>query len=180
MALRKARAYSKKRVVPYTRTSTKRQKSYIKAIPYQKIVKFHMGKTKEYNQGKFPYHVTVYSKEKIQIRHNALEACRQFLNGKIFKKLAGQYYFKVCAVPHHVQRENKMLTGAGADRMSDGMRLAFGKAVGKAALINKEGKIFFFALPNENAVRFVRKIIKQVASKLPGKIRIISEKKTKK
>jgi large subunit ribosomal protein L10e len=173
--LRKARAYSKKRVVPYTRNSTKRQKSYIKAIPHQKIVKFHMGKVKKFNKGDFPFTLNVYSKENIQIRHNSLEACRQFLNGKINKKLAGQYYFKVCAIPHHIQRENKMLTGAGADRMSDGMRLAFGKAVGKAALVHKDGKIFTFGLPDEASVKFARVLIKQVASKLPGKIKTLSE-----
>ena len=40
--LRKARAYSKKRVVPYTRISKKKSKSFIKTVPQQKIVKFSM------------------------------------------------------------------------------------------------------------------------------------------
>ncbi|MFC7029415.1 hypothetical protein ACFQH8_22010 [Halomicroarcula sp. GCM10025710] len=35
--------------------------------------------------------------------------------------------------PHQVLRENKQATGAGADRVSDGMRQAFGKIVGTAA-----------------------------------------------
>ena len=39
MALRKASAYSKKKVLPYTRVSKRRQKSFIKTVPNQKIVK---------------------------------------------------------------------------------------------------------------------------------------------
>ena len=44
-SLRKANAYSKRIVVPFTRVSKRRQKSYIKVVPPQKIVKFTMGKT---------------------------------------------------------------------------------------------------------------------------------------
>jgi large subunit ribosomal protein L10e len=43
--------------------------------------------------------------------------------------------------PHHVLRENKQATGAGADRVSEGMRLAFGKAVGTAARVDPNQKI---------------------------------------
>ena len=50
--LRKATAYSKKKVVPFTRVSKKRQKSYIKTVPPQKIVKFQMVKPKLFNDGK--------------------------------------------------------------------------------------------------------------------------------
>ena len=35
--------------------------------------------------------------------------------------------------PHQILRENKQATGAGADRVSQGMRLSFGKNVGTAA-----------------------------------------------
>ena len=114
-SLRKASAYSKKKVVPFTRVSKKRQKSYIKTVPYQKIVKFTMGKEGLYNEGKLPYQLTVVSSEKVQLRHNALEACRQYINKKMDKELVGQYVFRVIPFPHHIQRENKMLTGAGAD-----------------------------------------------------------------
>ncbi len=175
-SLRKASAYSKKKVVPFTRVSKKKSRSYIKTVPHQKIVKFVMGKESLYQQGKLPHGLTVVSNEKVQIRHNALEACRQYINKKLDKELSGQYLFKVVPFPHHIQRENKMLTGAGADRMQTGMQLAFGKSVGKAAILKKGGKIFFLAVPNPKAVLFVRKLIKQVQSKLPCKIKIIEEK----
>jgi len=174
-SLRKALAYSKRKVVPFTRISKKKSKSYIKTVPQQKIVKFTMGNEPLYNAGKLPFTLTVVSTEKVQIRHNALEACRQFVNKKLDKEISGQYLFKVIPFPHHIQRENKMLTGAGADRMQTGMQLAFGKSVGKAAIVKSGSKIFFFALPNKKAALFARKLIKQVKPKLPGKIRILEE-----
>jgi large subunit ribosomal protein L10e len=173
MALRKASAYSKKKVLPFTRVSKKKQKSYIKTVPQQKIVKFTMGKESLYNEGKLPYQLTAIATEKVQIRHNALEACRQYINKKLDKELSGQYLFKIIPFPHHIQRENKMLTAAGADRMQTGMQLAYGKAAGKAAILKPNDKIFFVAVPNQKAVSFLRKVFKQVKSKLPCKSKIL-------
>ncbi len=179
-SLRKAAAYSKKKVTPFTRISKKRQKSYIKTVPPQKIVKFTMGKEFFYHQGKLPHQLTVVSREKVQIRHNALEACRQYINKKLNTELSGQYLFKVIPFPHHIQRENKMLTAAGADRMQTGMQLSYGKPVGKAAILKPNSRIFFIAVSNAKAVNFARKIIKQVKSKLPGKIKTLYQDESKK
>ncbi len=52
------------------------------------------------------------------------------------------FHLKIRTFPHHVLRENKQATGAGADRVSEGMRLAFGKAVGTAARVAPKQKIF--------------------------------------
>jgi large subunit ribosomal protein L10e len=41
-----------------------------------------------------------------------------------------------------VLRENKQATGAGADRVSDGMRQAFGVPVGTAARIGPNQQLF--------------------------------------
>jgi large subunit ribosomal protein L10e len=176
-SLRKANAYSKRKVVPNTRVSKKRQKSFVKVVPPQKIVKFEMGKSTLYRKGKLPHVLTVYSTENVQLRHNALEACRQYINKKLEKETGGQYFFKVVPFPHHIQRENKMLTGAGADRMQTGMQLAFGKSTGKAAILKKDSKLFVIAVPTVKAASFTRKTLKQIKSKLPGQIRIEQEKK---
>lgn len=176
MALRKASAYSKKRFVPYTRTSKRKNKSYIKAVPSQKIVKFSMGNNDAFADGKFPYHLIMVTDEPhVQIRHNALEACRQFINRKLDTDFPGQFLFKVRVFPHHIQREHRMLTGAGADRMSAGMQLSFGKPMGKSAIMKKGEVIFFVALTSPKAVVFVRKLFKQIKSKLPGKTSVLYE-----
>jgi large subunit ribosomal protein L10e len=174
-ALRKASTYSKMKVCPYTRISRKKNRAYIKVVPPQKIVKFTMGNTKLYNSGSFPHLITVITTENIQIRHNALEAVRQNIHRRLDKEFPGQYYFKVIPFPHHIQRENKMLTGAGADRMQTGMQLSFGKCVGKAALIKKGHAIFMLALANEKILVKTREYIKQVKPKLPCKIRVLYE-----
>ena len=170
--LRKASAYSKRIVVPYTRVSKKRGKSYIKTVPPQKIVKFVMGKAKG-----LPNILRVVADEKCQIRDNALESCRQFINKKLEKALAGNYLFRVVPFPHHIQRENKMLTGAGSDRMQTGMQLSYGKSVGKAAILKKGSNIFHIEVANPKAVQIARQAVKKIKSKLPCKIRILEEKK---
>ena len=175
--LRKANAYSKRKVTPFTRISKRKQKSFIKVVPPQKIVKFVMGSEKMHNEGKFPYELTIVTKEAVQIRHNALEACRQYINKKLDKSLSGQYLFRVVPFPHHIQRENKMLTGAGADRMQTGMQLSFGKSMGKAAILKPQDRVFFIAVATPNAVVTAREAIKEVRSKLPCQLKVLEEKK---
>jgi large subunit ribosomal protein L10e len=175
-SLRKANSYSKRKVTPFTRISKRKQKSFIKTVPPQKIVKFEMGKTSLADRQKLPHQLTMVATEKVQIRHNSLEACRQYINKKLDKELSGQYTFKIVPFPHHIQRENKMLTGAGADRMQTGMQLSFGKSVGKAAILTEGKKIFLITLPNEKAVAFTRNILKEIKAKLPCKTKILYEK----
>lgn len=175
--LRKASAYSKKKITPFTRVSKKRKKSFIKTVPAQKVVKFTMGKMNPKEKDKLPFQLTLVAAEKVQIRHNALEACRQYINKKLDKELSGQYIFIVVPFPHQIQRENKLLTGAGADRMQTGMQLAYGKSVGKAAIVKDGTPIFTLYLPHEKAVVFTRKLLKQVKAKLPCKTRTLFSKK---
>src|SRR3990167_4640716 len=156
MALRRASSYSKKPARPYTRISRKKGKAFIKVVPPQKIVKFTMGNEQGFRDGKFIYHFSVNADENCQIRHNALEACRQYLNKQLETNFAGQYFFRVIPFPHHIQRENKMLTGAGSDRMQTGMQLSFGKSVGKAALVKEGSGIFMIATASEKASQTVR------------------------
>jgi len=178
MALRKASSYSKKHVVPFTRTSKLKGKSYIKTVPPQAIVNFSMGYPALYREGKLPHVLTLVAEEGAQVRHNALEASRQFIHKNLDTDLAGQYFFRVIPYPHHIQRENKMLTGAGSDRMQTGMQLSFGKSTGKAAIVKKGGPIFMIAVPSEKAVVMTREIYRQVKPKLPCKTKVVYELKT--
>lgn len=175
MALRKATAYSKRKVTPYTRKSKRKSRSYIKTVPNQIVVKFQMGENGLFKQGKLPFVVKMISEEDVQIRSNALEACRQFVNRKMEKEFKGQYYFEVKPYPHHVQRENKMLTGAGADRMQTGMQLSFGKAVTRAAIMKEGDVIFAIASSNKKADQTAKKILHQIKAKLPCRTKFVYE-----
>lgn len=178
MALRKASSYSKKRVRPYTRRSRTKQKAYIKTVPQSKIVKFYMGDIKKNKEGRHPYVVKLITKEKVQIRDNALEACRMLINKIMDRDAPGQYYFVVNVYPHHILRENKGGGGgvAGADRISSGMSHSFGTNVGRAAIVNTGMDIFYISCENEKAARTARAALTHVKAKIPCRSRILFEK----
>ncbi|NMB66669.1 50S ribosomal protein L16 [Candidatus Woesearchaeota archaeon] len=180
MALRRSNSYSKKHVVPYTRTSKRKQKAYVKVIPPSKIVKFTMGNLNAYKEGKFSKSLSLVMEEKVQIRQNALEAVRQFINKKLDSLMKDQYLFKVIPYPHHIQRENKMLTGAGADRMQTGMQLSFGRPIAKAAILNKGNEVFSIHVSTDKNVSLARGLLKQIYAKIPGKKKIIYRERTEK
>ncbi len=119
---------------PYTRVSKYREKSFVRARPHSKVVRYTQG-----NQHKeFKYTLYLVSKEALQIRHNAIESARQTANKVLDKKIGKlNYFFKYRIYPHHILRENPLASGAGADRMSTGMKKAFGKPIGVAAQVKK-------------------------------------------
>jgi large subunit ribosomal protein L10e len=175
-ALRKASAYSKRRVRPYTRKSSKKSQSYIKAVPPLKIVKYNMGDKKIETQNKFSHVVRMITEEKAQIRDNSLESCRMMINKSLDKEAPGAYYFSIKIYPHHILRENKTAAGAGADRLSSGMKHSFGVTVGRAAIINAGKEIFHVSCVGEKTAQSARKALEKVKSKVPFKNRIIFEK----
>lgn len=176
MALRKALAYSKFKKRPYTRRSNVKSKNYIKAVPHTKITKFIMGDIHKFDDNKFSYMVSLVSCEPVQIRDNAIEAARQFVHRQLEDTFKENFYFALSLYPHHVLRENKMLTGAGADRMQTGMTMSFGVPTGIAALVKTGGKIFTIAVSDENSARTVRKILERVKAKMPGHKKVVVEK----
>lgn len=172
-SLRKATAYSKKKVRPYTRKSTKRAKAYIKAIPHNKIVKFNMGNTKDHHTNEHKFAVTLVSEEKVQIRDNALESCRMGINKFMDKNAPGEYYFTVKIFPHHILRENKIAAGAGADRLSSGMRHSFGVTTGRAAIVPAGKEMFVVTCKTEKAARAAKQALSKIKPKIPCKSKIV-------
>ena len=77
------------------------------------------------------------------------------------------HYTKLYDYPHHVLRENKQATGAGADRVSQGMRLAFGKAVGTAARVIPGQKIYT-CYANPQNIEKVKDALRHGGHKLPS------------
>lgn len=173
MALRKASAYSKKRARPFTRRSRTKQKAYIKTVPGIKIAKFQMGNQKAFLEGKHPFIVRLISDERVQVRDNALEACRIFVNKVLDTDALGQYFFTVKVYPHHILRENKTAAGAGADRLSSGMKHSYGITIGRAAIVNTGKDIFFVSCENEKAARVAREALQDIKAKLPCRSRIL-------
>lgn len=163
MGERKFKCYRKVKRA-YTRKSRYKVKGYIKAVPTNKLVKFNFGDNKK----EFPHKVLLVSKEKIQVRHNALESARTSVVRRLTKALGKEYHMQVRAYPHHVLRENKMITGAGADRMQTGMQRSFGRAMGLAAQLNK-GTAIFCVYCNKEGIPHARKALQSANPKLPGR-----------
>lgn len=168
MAFRKASAYSKKRVRPYTRTSRNKSKAFIKTIPHSKIAKMTSGDTTGFNAGKMPFVLRYHAGESVQIRDNAIEACRMYLVKMMDEGAAGQYYLAIKVAPHHMVRENKSAGGmAGADRISTGMTQSFGVVIGRSAIVPAGKEVFTIACMNDKGVRVARKALNAIKSKLP-------------
>lgn len=167
MGLRKATCYSKRPTVPFTRKSKVKQKNYIKSVPGVKVTKMRMGDIVGFKKQKYPIILEVKAGHNVQMRDNALEAARQYLNRFLTEKIGKEFYLEVKPYPHHVLRENKMLTGAGADRMQTGMALSFGKSMGRASLIKFCQTIFVIGIMNTKHEAIARDLVRAVKARLP-------------
>ena len=132
-------------------------------VPLSRITQFVLGNKNQ----KFDVTFSLNADERCQIRHTSLESARIAANRALEKKVGSQDYRLIIRLyPHHVLRENKQATGAGADRVSQGMRSAFGKTVGTAARV-KPNQIIMTVDTNEKNIDFVKEALKKASSKLP-------------
>jgi len=153
----KAKNYRSIRGQLYTRLE------YIHGAPQPKITKFDMGVIKD----DYEVEVRLRANEKALVRDRALEALRMNVNRLLSKRIGGDnFHFKINVYPHHVLRENKMMTGAGADRLQEGMRRAFGKPIGRAAAVEKD-QIIAFVRTYKRFQQQAIEALKVGASKIP-------------
>lgn len=118
------------------------RREYITGIPGSKIAQYKMGDI-DRKPDSYPVQISLTVEEALQIRHGSMEAARLSANRHLIKELGEKNYKMILRkFPHQVIRENKQATGAGADRVSDGMRQSFGKIVGTAARIENGERVF--------------------------------------
>ncbi|QLG63453.1 50S ribosomal protein L16 [Halorarum salinum] len=118
------------------------RREYITGIPGSKIAQHNMGNLQTGPED-YPVEISLRVDEDVQIRHGSLESARLSANRHLLTEIGEEGYKMVLRkFPHQVIRENKQATGAGADRVSDGMRQAFGKPVGTAARIHANEVVF--------------------------------------
>ncbi|ARM76361.1 50S ribosomal protein L16 [Acidianus manzaensis] len=159
MPLRPGKCYRHFSGPAYTR------KEYIPGVPGPKINKFTMGDpNKDYD-----YEVKLIVKQIGQIRHNALEASRELALKHITKAVGNEtdFFLWVLKYPHHVLRENKMMAFAGADRLQDGMRLSFGKPIGTAVRIVKQGDVLMSLKVKKDFLAAAKEALEVASKKLP-------------
>lgn len=165
MGLRPARASRDIRGQPWARISKRKpRKSYVKGAPHPKVRQYQMGVDKPYD-----YEVELVAVYPVRIRDNSLEASRQAANKYLEKKITTGYFFQVVPYPHLVLREHSALGVAGADRISKGMKRAFGKPKGRLAQIN-EGKAVMRARVTAKDLPVLKEAFGRASLKMPGKM----------
>ena len=135
----------------------------MRARPVNRIVRYQMGALKK----KFDYTIELIAKSHLQIRDMAMESARLSSN-RVLESEAGKgsYRLILYPYPHHVLRENPIAAGAGADRMSTGMKLSFGRPMGVAAQI-KKGQRLMSVEVNKQHLELAKRAAKRASHKLP-------------
>ncbi|MBZ5529656.1 MAG: 50S ribosomal protein L16 [Acidobacteriia bacterium] len=158
MTRKPGRMYRQIRGQAYTR------KEYMGGVPAPRINQFDTGS----QIADYPVELSLIIEEPCQVRHTALEAARIAANRQLTKNPGtGNFYLKIRIYPHIVLREHKMATGAGADRVSGGMRAAFGKAVGTAARVQTGQVIMTVRVPLQ-AFKSAKDALWRASMKLPS------------
>ncbi len=147
--------YRVPRGMPYVR------REYIAGKPQLKIARFSSGQPRS----DYDYKVELIVTEDIQIRHNSLEAARLAANKTMARAGETAFFSMLRVYPHVLLRENKMIATAGADRLQEGMRRAFGKATGLAARA-RAGQVIFEAHVNSQNLKLAKEGFKVASSKL--------------
>lgn len=169
MGLRPARTVREIKKPAWTRYSKRRpRKSYVKSMPHKNLNTFETGEIKP----DYDLQVLLVSKDRIQVRDNAIEAARQSAGRHLEKNATGNYKFWVRKYPHIVIRENRMLSGAGADRLSKGMRKSFGKPSDLAARL-KVGDRIFEVWTYSRLGSVVSKAFRKASQKMSGNYRVL-------
>ena len=169
MGLRPARTCRTLEKAAWARYSKKKpRKSFVKALPHLSLLVYEMGNMK------LPYDYTFdfVAKHDVQLRDNTLEAARQAANRYLEKVIPNMYFFKVRVFPHNVIRENRMIAGAGADRLQKGMRQAYGRPMDRAARINTGQPVFTVNVAKEN-VSHISEAFRRARRKMSGKYEIV-------
>ena len=121
-------------------------KKFAPGAPNPKVARFTTGKSRQ----DYDYLFKLISEGRVQIRHNALEAARVAASKKVALVGEENFLLRVVSYPHLILRENKMIATAGADRLQEGMRKAFGKPIGLAARVDIGDVVLELSLKAEN------------------------------
>src|SRR6266571_664216 len=146
------------------------RKDFAPGAPNSKVARFTTGKA----SNDYDYNVRLISEGRVQIRSNALESARVAANKKLATLGEENYLLTVKTYPHIILRENKLIATAGADRLQEGMRKAFGKPTGRAARVENGQSIIIIYVP-EDGIETAKKACEVAGTKLPMKTRIIVE-----
>ncbi len=162
MGRRPARCYRYCKNKPYPKSR------YNRGVPDPKLRIYDSG-NKKAGVEVFPFTVHLISDEKEQIGSEALEAARIACNKHMMIRIGkDNYHLRIRVHPWHVVRINKMLSCAGADRLQQGMRQAWGKSYGKVCRVKIGQPLISVRLKAPN-VRCAMESFRKASMKFPGR-----------
>ena len=149
---------------------------FCRGVPDPKIRIFDCG-AKKTDVDQFPFVAHLVSDEKEQISSEAMEAARVACNKYMIKTCGKEgFHIRTRCHPHHVIRQNKMLSCAGADRLSTGMRHSYGKPMGRCARINIGDPIISVRCKIPNGEHVIE-ALRRAKYKFPGRQKILKSTK---
>jgi ribosomal protein L16/L10AE len=165
MKERYSRVYSKKwRKQACVYIKSKQNRTF-KGLPNRRLSSNIQGNNA--SRSEFPEYLEVKVLKSILLTEVSMEAFRITLNRLLSKKYSKlNWCFYISKYPHLILRQHKQPSGGHVDRVSMGMRLAYGQPFARAAKI-MEGetfiKLYYNAICN-------RKVLKSIIQKSSTKI----------
>ena len=151
-----SRGYQKKR-------SRSHRREFVRGGADPKITRYHVGDPSDRD---WDLTVGLIGLQTARISHLALEAIRVGINRRLTKSLGRTgFHLHIRTHPHTTYREHAMMSFAGADRLSSGMRNSFGRPVGRCARV-KAGKILFECSCDLKGLEAVKESVRVAADKI--------------
>ena len=149
---------------------------YCRGVPDGKLRIYDVG-NKSASVEDFPCVVHLVSDEREQLSSEALEAARIAAN-KCLVKYCGKegFHLRMRLHPYHIIRINKQLSCAGADRLSSGMRQAFGRPYGMVARVHIGQVIMSVRAKKSNEMHLVESL-RRAMFKYPGRQKVLLSRK---
>jgi len=146
------------------------RREYVHSIPPNKVTRFTIGEASEYE-----YTVALVASNDVEITGSALEAARVAANKVLTVATGGKSYFlRICSYPHEIVREHKFMGFAGADRLSQGMKNAFGRQIVASARVHANQAIVAVDV-NKDKIDLAKEALKRASKKLPVSYKVVVE-----
>ena len=146
------------RAYTYKWDNGKRSKGGLSAL---KIIKFDIGT----NHVDYSRQIKILANRDGNVLELALEAARLKCVKRCQALFGKRYHARICVYPHHIFRQHKQ---AKADRISTGMRLAFGVPRIRAARVKAGQTLIWIRHSNERLTPFaIKSKFKTVKSQFP-------------
>merc|ERR1712106_133868 len=170
MGRRPARCYRYCKNKPYPKSR------FCRGVPDPKIRIYDLG-SKKASVLTFPAHVVMVSDELEQLSSEALKAARICANKYMTKNIGKEnFHLRIRCHPYHVNRINKMLSCAGADRLQTGMRGAYGKPQGLVARV-RIGQPLLSVRMKPQHIPAAQEALRRAKFKFPGRQKIFISRK---